>query len=113
MVSDVCEAFGIPPGPGVTATDQDYALTVAVLDYRACRAAVDAFNGPDKGRSFEVIREHPHLLRVLAWMKRAQDGRPLDDPDDGGGVMETVQAEDEGMRIAREYRTRRDGDDGE
>ena len=101
MVSDICDAFGVPPGPGLSALDQDYMLTTAVLDYRSARDAVRVFNGPDKKNAFTTLSKNPHLVEMLARMSRAQTGRPLDGGDvtaDGMTVARSLAAElkDEG-----------------
>lgn len=68
----------------------------AVLDYRAAQTAVDTFNLPDKTQAFSILQRNPHLLRVLAWMRRAQDGRPLD------SQQAVLLAE--GAQVAAQYR---------
>ena len=100
MVSDVCQAFGIPPTPG-SAVDQDYALVLSIMDYRTAAIAVETFNGPDKGVAFDTLVAHPRLAEVLAMMQRAQDGLPL--------YGATVQ---EGLRVADANRTQQEQDDG-
>ena len=67
---------------------------IAILDYRAAVQAKEIFNGPDKAKAFEQLKQHPRLLEVLAKMRRAQDGRPLAGP----------RLSEEGAAIAKQYR---------
>lgn len=76
-MSAVCELFGCPPS---VAVEQDWGLVEAIADYRAARAARDAMNDPDRKRGFATLRDSPGLLRALAYMARAQQGKPLDAP---------------------------------
>lgn len=81
----------------------DYQMVTAVLDYRSAERAKEAFNRQDKEQGFEELQDNPHLLNVLAWMRRAQDGRDLDT----GKLHATDEVGDltkEGLAIADEYR---------
>ena len=66
----------------------------AIADYRSARAARDAMNNPDRKRGFDTLAENPGLMRSLAYMARAQQGKPLDVAD----------VESEGMRVAERNR---------
>ena len=61
----ICAVFGCTPRE---AELQDADLVFGVLDYRAAEAAVEAFNLPDKSKSFETLRDNPGLVRALRAM---------------------------------------------
>lgn len=91
-MSDVCELFGCTPDIAIR---QDLSLVEAIADYRAARAARDAMNHQDRKRGFEILRDNPGLMRVMAYMARAQQGKPLDAPaleQEGMGVAEANRA---------------------
>ena len=75
----------------------------AIADYRSARAARDAMNNPDRKRGFDTLAENPGLMRSLAYMARAQQGKPLDGRWD---------AEGEGMRVAERNRDVPEAGDG-
>ena len=85
---------------------QDYALVTAVLDYRAAVRARALFEAPERKAAFEQLRAQPRLLEMLALMRRAQSGRPLD------GTTPNDLAR-EGVQVADSYRSVEDEDSGD
>lgn len=76
----MCAALRLSPRE---AREQDPIDVHDILEYRAARAAVDAFNAKDKAQAFAQLQHNPHLLELLARMHRAQQGLALS-PDEGG-----------------------------
>ena len=75
-------------------------MVEAIADYRAARAAKGAMNHPDRKQGFDTLRDNPGLMRSLAFMARAQQGKPLD-----GGNLDR-----EGMDIAALHRNEPEGE---
>lgn len=98
----MCEAFGCTPD---AALRQDAMLVEEIIEYRAARTARDLFNAPNKRWGFDQLAAHPALIELLARMRRAQAGAPLDVAD------ETLW--EEGMQVATGSRATPDEPDEE